>query len=169
MKMVSLILVISLIATIIIFSGCTASNNPSTISDDVNQPLNGQDLAPAPVSQNIIPTVEKVEVIHFHATNQCYSCTTLGQLAESTINKYFSEELKSGKITFAHINVELAENQELVNKYGTTGSSLWIGIYSEVGFHKEQNTTVWYKINNPTEFEQYLSGIITKRVQGIIE
>ena len=32
----------------------------------------------------------KVEVFHFHATNQCWSCKTLGNLAEKTINIIFN-------------------------------------------------------------------------------
>ena len=50
--------------------------------------------------------VEKIEIYHFHGTNQCYSCITMGDMAEETINTYFSNELKSGKIVFGHINVE---------------------------------------------------------------
>ncbi|MCX6773910.1 MAG: nitrophenyl compound nitroreductase subunit ArsF family protein, partial [Candidatus Micrarchaeota archaeon] len=89
---------------------------------------------------------DKVEVIHFHATNQCYSCITVGKYAEETVNTYFSEELKNGKITFAHVNIDLPENQELVKKYEVTGSSLMIGVYNKDGFRKEANANVWYKI-----------------------
>ena len=73
--------------------------------------------------------IERLEIIHFHATNQCYSCITMGDLAEKTINTYFSDELKSGKITFAHLNGELPENYDKVKKYSVTVSSLWIGTY----------------------------------------
>lgn len=113
--------------------------------------------------------VDKVEVIHFHGTSQCYSCRTVGEYAKETINTHFSEELKSGKITFSQLNYELKENQELVNKYGVTGSSLWIGVYSLEGFNKEINNTVWYKIGNKTDYTQYLSGLLTKRLQGILK
>ena len=34
--------------------------------------------------------IEKIEVYHFHGTNQCYSCKTVGAYAEETINTYFS-------------------------------------------------------------------------------
>jgi len=84
--------------------------------------------------------IEKLEIIHFHGTNQCSSCIAVGNLAEETINTYFSNELKFGKIVFKHINGDLSENSELVKKYEVTGSSLWIGTYYTDGsFTKEEN------------------------------
>jgi hypothetical protein len=115
---------------------------------------------------NLASSVEKVEIIHFHGTQQCYSCIAVGSLAEETVNTYFSEELKSGKVTFQHINIDLPGNREIVEKYRVTGASLWIGVYDENGFHPEQNTNVWYKINNKNEYMSYLKGIIEERLAG---
>ena len=111
-------------------------------------------------------TANKVEVIHFHGTNQCYSCITVGDYAEATVKAYFADELASGRITFSHVNGELPENAQLVDKYGATGSSLWIGVYGESGFHKEQNINVWYKINNKKGYMDYLKGVLEKRLGG---
>ncbi len=111
--------------------------------------------------------VEKIEIYHFHGTNQCYSCITMGDLAEETINTYFSEELKSEKIVFDHINGELSQNSELVKKFGATGSSLWIGVtYKDRTFSKEQNINVWYKINNKQDYMDYLKGVIEGKLSG---
>jgi len=111
--------------------------------------------------------IEKIEIIHFHATNQCYSCKTVGAYAEETINTYYADELKSGKITFAHINAELPENYDLVKKYGVTGASLWIGVYTKDGkFSKEENVNVWYKISNKQDYMIYLKGVIEQKLAG---
>ncbi len=117
-------------------------------------------------SNNSTIKADKIEVYHFHGTHQCYSCIRLGQLAQLTINEYFKEELDKGIVVFAHVNMDLSENQELVTKYGATGSSLWIGTYIGNKFHKEQNINVWYKINNEMDYKEYLSGLITKRLNG---
>ena len=69
---------------------------------------------------------------------------------------------------FQEVNLDLPENADLVKKYEVTGSSLWIGVYNANGFHKEQNVNVWYKINNKTEFMQYLQPIIRDRLNGVI-
>lgn len=110
--------------------------------------------------------VDKIEVYHFHATNQCYSCITVGDLTEETLKTYFSEELKSGKIVFNHINGELAENKDLVMKYGATGSSIWIGVYDGDSFTKEENVNVWYKISDKKVFMTYFKGVIEQKLKG---
>lgn len=111
--------------------------------------------------------VEKVEVYHFHSTQQCYSCKTVGAYAEETINTYFSDELKSGKVVFASINIDLAENKEIVDKYEAKGSSLLIGIYYKDGsFTKEENVNVWYKISDKTAYMNYLKGVIEGKLSG---
>jgi hypothetical protein len=115
----------------------------------------------------IFGDIEKVEVYHFHGTHQCYSCKTVGAYAEETVNTYFADELKSGKIIFDHINGELPENSELVNKYEAKGSSLLIGIYGKDGsFSKSEDTNVWYKIDNKTDFMNYLKGVIEQKLLG---
>lgn len=109
--------------------------------------------------------IEKIEVIHFHGTNQCSSCIAVGDLAEETINTYFSDELKSEKITFQHLNAELSENYNLAKKYGVTGSSLWIGTYYKDGtFNKEENINVWYKIGNKADYMNYLKNVLEKKL-----
>ncbi len=111
--------------------------------------------------------IEKIEIIHFHGTNQCYSCITMGDMAEETVNTYFTDELDSGKITFAHLNGELPKNRDKVVKYQATGSSLWIGTYYTDGnFEKEQNIKVWYKINNKQDYMDYLKGVIEEKLSG---
>jgi len=143
-----LVLIISFSALII--SGCMENTDPKPASyTDVNS-----------------LSIQKIEIIHFHATQQCSSCIILGQYAEETVNTYFSKELESGKITFNHINYDLPQNNELTVKYGVTGSSLWLGVYDENGFHKEENINVWYKLSNKQDFISYLKGLIENRLSG---
>ncbi len=140
------------------------SNSLENNGDLVPEPNSKQESESAEESEE--SGVERIEIIHFHGTNQCYSCIMVGDYAEETVNTYFAGELKSGKITFSHINGELQENREITMKYGATGSSLWIGVYDDKGFHKEQNIQVWYKINNKEEYMAYLKGAIQKRLEG---
>jgi len=127
--------------------------------------INGD--ATALSNSKISSDIEKIEVYHFHATNQCYSCKTVGAYAEETVNTYFADELKSGRITFAHLNGELPENKALVTKYGVNSASLWIGTYYKDGtFAKEENTNVWYKISNKEDYMNYLKGVIEGKLSG---
>jgi len=141
----------------ILFLGCV-SNNQSTLVSQNNSTISYQNSS---ANDSI-----RVEVYHFHGTHQCQSCISVGELAEKTVNTYFKDELESGKLVFSHINGELPENRDLVDKYGVTGSSLWIGTYVNGEFHKEQNVNVWYKINNEQEYLDYLKGILETRLSG---
>ena len=163
----NLTLILFLIS-VFILSGCTtdskiiaAQNEPGSANGCTAETCS---INPAQPSANTV--VSKIEVFHFHGTNQCTSCIAVGALAEETVNTYFSDEVKSGKIVFDHINGDLPENKLKVMQYGATGSSLWLGVYDNNGFHPEQNTNVWYKIDDKEAYKTYLKGIIEKRLQG---
>ena len=172
-------IIVLLLSSLLLLAGCTGKdgvnaeqNNIVTTTPTNSGQLQGTTLSgastpdtTAPVEQVSAPDV-RVEVYHFHATQQCYSCKTVGSLAEKTVNTYFKKELDSGKIVFGHINGELPENAELVKKYGATGASLWIGTYVDGKFTKEENVNVWYKINNEQDYLSYLEGILEKRLKG---
>lgn len=146
---------ISLILLLVFITGCSGNNSENS--------LNGNTVAGMTHTVNI----GKLEIYHFHGTQQCYSCKTVGAYAEETVKTYFKDELNSGKIVFGHINRELPENNELVVKYSPTGSSLWIGVYDKEGnFHKEENVNVWYKIKDKQDYMSYLKEIIEKRFAG---
>ena len=118
-------------------------------------------------SSNLTSDIEKIEIIHFHGTHQCVSCKTVGAYAEETVTAFFSDELKSGKLIFASVNIDLPENKALVDKYGATGSSLLIGAYGSDGsFSKQEDSAVWYKIENKEDYMNYLKGVIENKLSG---
>jgi len=128
--------------------------------------MNGNVIASS--GSKISSDIEKVEVYHFHATRQCVTCKTVGAFSEETVNTYFASELKSGKLVYAHVNVDLPENKALVDKYEAKGSSLLIGVYGKDGsFSKQEDTNVWYKIDNKTDFMNYLKSVIEQKFSGI--
>jgi hypothetical protein len=142
-----------LVGLAILAAGCTAPADTTTGS------VEGHPAA-SPAS------VQNVEVYHFHATRQCDSCIALGEYAEATVTTFYAPEVASGKLVFGHINMDLPENRALVEQYGPTGSSLWIGVYDETGFHKEENLNVWYKLGNKDEYMAYLKDVIDRRLAG---
>jgi hypothetical protein len=140
-----------LLILIFLSSGCVENKEDST----------------SQVIDSTLKSDPHIEVIHFHGTDQCYSCVAVGDYAEETVNKYFADELMSGKLVFKHVNGDLPENRELVLRYGVAYSSLWIGTYTEDGFSAEQNMDVWYKIGDKEEYMSYLSEVIDEKMDGI--
>jgi uncharacterized lipoprotein NlpE involved in copper resistance len=145
-------LIVFLIVAVLFVAGCA---NKSQIDGNV-------------IADSELPiNIEKLEIYHFHGTHQCYSCKTVGAYAEETVNTYFADELKSGKLVFDHVNRDFPENVELTKKYGVAGSSLMIGIYDKEGnFHSEENTNVWYKISDKADYMNYLKVIIEQKLTG---
>ena len=105
------------------------------------------------LSSNLAPA-DKIEVVHFHGTYQCWSCITVGEYALKTIEEKFADEYASGKITFKDVNAELKENQETVAKYQARGSSLFVNAIRNGEDEIEEEITVWRLVSNE---EQYIS------------
>jgi len=109
------------------------------------------------VLANQSPTqgADKIEVVHFHATQQCWSCITVGEYALKTIKEKFPEEYKNGKIVFKDINGELTQNKDMVLKYRAGGSSLFVNAIQDGKDNIQEDTTVWRMVSNETQFTNY--------------
>ena len=123
-----------------IFAGNQVEDS-SVLSSTDSAPLAGQ--------------ADKIEVVHFHATRQCWSCITVGEYALETIKNRFSKEYQSGKIVFRDINVDLAENRETVSQYQARGSSLFVNALSGDKDNIEEDITVWRLVTNKEKFTDY--------------
>ncbi len=99
--------------------------------------------------------VEKIEVVHFHGTRQCWSCIKVGELALKTIEEEFSDEYENGKITFLDVNGELLENNDIVEQYQARGSSLFINKIIDGEDNIKEDVVVWRLIYNEKEFIEY--------------
>ncbi|OGY41936.1 MAG: hypothetical protein A2Y82_05080 [Candidatus Buchananbacteria bacterium RBG_13_36_9] len=141
-----------IIGLALILLGCGNSNaQVNNTNDNSNSISQSQDLPMSKASQ----AAEKIEIVHFHATQQCWSCKTVGEFALKTIKDKFPEEYKNGTIVFKDINGELPENRDMVIKYQASGSSLFINAITNGQDKIEEDVTVWRLINNETQFVDY--------------
>lgn len=102
-----------------------------------------------------VEIADKIEVVHFHGTNQCFSCIKVGEYALKTIQEKFKEEYENGTIVFMDINGEFEENQEIVQKYKARGSSLFINSIIGSSYNIKEETTVWRLVNNESSYLEY--------------
>lgn len=157
-KKLGLLAIIGLLLfSISMLTGCSSDSSEDNIT--------GKAVTLASTDESSI-VIDKLEIYHFHGTNQCRSCIAIGDYAEETVYTYFAREVESGTIVFDHINGELPEHKELVIKYGATGSSLWLGTYKGEEFTAEQNTKVWYKIQDKDDYMTYLKEVIEQKLAG---
>jgi hypothetical protein len=128
------------------------SPNKKTQSSESNTKNNSQK---AEVQET--KPAEKVQVFLFHATQRCITCINIGKYAKETVEQKFPEELKSEKIEFREINIDLPENKELATKFKATGSALFINSVIDGKDNIKEDTQVWRLTSNEQNFISYLS------------
>ena len=153
------IIILTILIIIVVFLGIKVlANNKEAKSAPVLSSTNTEASKPqkkdeSSTDKRII--VDKIEVVHFHGTHQCWSCITVGEYALETIKEKFPEEFASGKIVYKDINGELKENQEIVTKYQAKGSSLYINAIRGDKDDIAEDTTVWRLVNKESQFINY--------------
>lgn len=131
-----------------------SDNRPEIKLDTENNPKNAE------VKDS--KRAEKIQVFLFHATQRCSSCIAIGKYTKETVEQNFPEELKSGKIEFREINIDLPENKELASKFKATGSALFVNAIINGKDNMKQDIQVWKLTSNEQKFISYLSGEIKK-------
>lgn len=152
---VLVLLVLVFVAGIVAVENWGKSANSTSISSSSSS----ETSILTPTSAPVIPA-DKIEVVHFHGTQQCWSCINVGKYALKTIKEKFPEEYASGKIVFQDINGELKENQEIVLKYQARGSSLFINAIRGETDDIAEDVTVWRLVNNEAQFINYFENVL---------
>lgn len=150
------ILFTMLIFSFFILVGCnqlSATNNPSIESNKITQ-NNKISVAEFPA--------EKIEVIHFYSTKQCWSCIEVGKLAFQTIKEKFPYEYENRIIIYRDVNGDLPENKDMVIKYQAHGSSLYINATINGQEYIEEDVVVWRLVSSKNDFISYFEKKLNK-------
>jgi len=126
----------------------------------------GTSPATPPASNNSSSPADRVEVVYFHRTQQCYSCRYAEEGTRHTVETYFGDELANGKVTFQSIDVQDEANTEIINKYGAYTSSLFINTIKDSSDHIEQVTDIWLVIGDDEAFVELVKSKIQKSLNG---
>lgn len=70
----------------------------------------------------------KIEVIDFYGTHRCVTCEAIENNAKYTVDTYFQEAVKAGKLEFKTINVDEEANYEIAEKFEAFGTALFINV-----------------------------------------
>ncbi len=150
-KIIIGVIVIAVLGVIMIM---TKNNNRQSGASVAGEIVNKTQIS------DVKSSADKIEIYYFHRTQRCYSCNTLSQYVQETIEQKFSEEIKNGKIEFREINVDLPENKEVALKFQASGSSLFINTIRDKRDDINQDTDVWRLLSNKSQFENYLTNKI---------
>ena len=137
---------------------------------------NSNNIHPQPTEENGIstPTVQSsphtddyVELVYFHRTRRCYSCQYAGDMTQSVIENYFSDELANGKLLFKMLDVQDSANAEMTNRYGAYGSSLFVNVVIAGEDHIQSITSIWYHIGDDDKFISDVKTEVEKALESI--
>ena len=114
-------------------------------------------------------SANKIEVIDFHSTHRCMTCNAIEANTKFTLEEYFADELKSGKITFQSINIDEKENYTMAEKFQASGTSLFLNVIDD-GKEAQINLTnfAFKKGKDKAAFSKELKRKIEKQL-AIIE
>ena len=108
------------------------------------------------VSNNNFEKADRLEIINFHSSYQCYACNYIGDNIFEIIDRNFRNEYQSGKIVFKKINVDKSENKDLVDKYQARGSSLFFNAIYKDKDNISEDVNIWRMVGNDQSFELYI-------------
>jgi hypothetical protein len=66
----------------------------------------------------------KLQIYYFHATHRCPTCNSIEANIKQVLENNYKNEVETGIIKFAVLNVEEDANKTLAEKYQATGSAL---------------------------------------------
>jgi len=99
----------------------------------------------------------EVVAFYFHGNFRCDNCRRIEQYSREAIDKYFSEQLKTQRLTFKVINIDLPENEHFINDYQLYTRSLVIAEFKNGKQVRWKNLTkVWDYLDEADKFYDYV-------------
>lgn len=76
-------------------------------------------------------TSTKIEVIDFYGTHRCYTCEAIEANSKYTVETFFQEAVKEGKVEFKTVNVDDEKNYDIAERFEATGTALFINVIKD--------------------------------------
>jgi hypothetical protein len=110
----------------------------------------------------------KVVAFYFHGNYRCSNCKKIEQYSREAIEKYFKDQLKTKRLVFDIINIDLPENKHFTEDYQLYTRSLIIAEFKDGKQVRWKNLTkVWNYLNDRDNFYEYVQLEIQKYLEHI--
>lgn len=110
----------------------------------------------------------RVVVYYFHRTQRCHTCLTLEKFSREAVEKIYQKELKSGKLEFKALNIELPENEHFISDFDLYGSALIVARYDDKKLAEFKDLAeIWTFAGEPEKFNEYVKGEIDKILEKV--
>jgi hypothetical protein len=121
-----------------------------------------------PVAVIATPASEKAKVMlyYLHSTGRCYKCILMEKYSKEAVEKYFSEQVKDGKLEFNVLNVDEPQNAHFVQDYQLITKSLVVSLVKGGKEQKYENLKgIWENVGNERAFLEYVKINVEKYLQ----
>jgi hypothetical protein len=160
------VLVAGIILAGIIFTlllcGCI-ENEPEAVTYNPMQTTTSEKNATSTIKE---PTNITIKVVKFEPSRPCQSCKKLGDYAKETIELYFAEEYKSGKISYQTVNYQDHVNMDMIKKYGISSSSLFITVIKDGEEETINANDMWSYVGNKEEYLEVFKNKLEEILKG---
>ncbi|MBK7709920.1 MAG: hypothetical protein IPJ37_02335 [Bacteroidales bacterium] len=114
-------------------------------------------------SASAVTNNNDIEVYYFHMTMRCVTCKTVEAEARKNVEMLYSEQVKSGRISFTALNLEEATGKSISEKLGINSQTLLI-----VKGDQKINITnegFLYAVSQPQKFTEIMKSKIDPLIQ----
>ena len=95
------------------------------------------------------------------------SCGIIEDYTQDVLNGDFSEEVKTGRLLWKPINVEVPANRHYVDDYQLFSKSVVLAVGAGGTEKRWKNLErVWVLVNNEAAFKEYVRGEIRSQLEG---
>ncbi len=118
---------IQILSILVIGTLMTSCGSESAAANDSNQDsaTETKKEATAQLATN------RIEVIDFYGTHRCVTCKAIEKNAKYTVNTFFSDEQKEGKVIFKTVNVDDEKNAKIAEEFQATGTALFLYVMKD--------------------------------------
>jgi peroxiredoxin len=105
---------------------------------------------------------DRIVLLYFHRTERCQSCNNAEQYARDTLNTYFPDEVKSGKLSIQSIDYQ--KDKEMAKKYNVNMQGLKLAEYRDGQETVKDVSEIWTYVRDKNAYENYLRDVLNKEL-----
>lgn len=113
-------------------------------------------------SLDVSSTPDRIELLYFHRTDRCISCNNAEQYARDTLNAYYPDELKSGKLSIQSIDYQ--KDKAMAEKYNVKVQGLKLRITKGGQETVRDVPEIWVYVKDKNAYMNYLKSVLDKEL-----
>jgi hypothetical protein len=95
---------------------------------------------------------------YFYTTRRCMTCKTIEQFAQEAIKENFKDDLKSGKLQWQALNVDMPKNKHFIKDFQLYTKSVIVAEYNNGKPVRWENLSdVWQLSRDKQKFIRYVA------------